>query len=311
MAYRSRRFLWRHRFIAATTMSVLVAAVVFGVFHVTQMTRERNTARKEAAKAEQVSAFLQDIFEASNPDVSQGEDVTARDLLDRAVLRVRSDLSAQPEVQAEMLMVLGNGYRRLSLYDQAAPLIEEAHRIRSRRFGSDHPETAACLELLGRCRLELGDYWIADSLLQQSFEVRRDWFGEHSPEVAASLQRLGVSALNQNRYERADSLLRPALRIWRRHPSATELERAETLKDLGMVLTARGELAGAEPILREALETRRRLLDDSHSAVFIATTNLGDRPGWVCTGRRKRCWRGRRGSDDGYTTVRTRMWPAG
>ena len=78
----------------------------------------------EAAKAQQVAAFLQDLFEVSSPSQSRGETVTARELLDRGAERLDADLADQPEVRATMYDVVGSVYRELGLYDDAASLLQ-------------------------------------------------------------------------------------------------------------------------------------------------------------------------------------------
>jgi len=277
LVYLTRRSLWRYRLAAAAV--VVIAGL--GVFHLVQITRERNAARSAAARAEQVSKFLTELFAVSDPDVSRGDTITARDLLDRAVPRLSDELAGQPELEAEMRLLLGNIYHRLSLNAEAVPLAEEALRLRTLTHGAGSPEAAACHELLGRCRLELGDYEGADRSFGEALTIHQEAGNATRPrgntaDVARLLHRLGASALNQNRYERADSLLKASLAVWELQPPGHELDHAEALKELGNVQSALGNYQEAEPLLREALEIRRQLLGPSHSQVYNVMTNLGD-----------------------------------
>ena len=56
---------------------------------------------------------------------SQGEEVTARELLDLGAHQVRSSLDAAPDLKAEMLVLLGDLYREIGEFEAAAPLLEE------------------------------------------------------------------------------------------------------------------------------------------------------------------------------------------
>ena len=272
VAYRTRRTLRRHRIL----VGVLLLALAFAGFHVVQITAERNLARREAAKAAEVAAFLQELFTLSDPDATRGEPVTARDLLDRAAPRLRTELADQPELRAEMLLTLGEVYSRLSLHEEAREVAAEAHDILAGIHGEGDPASARALSLLGTCELELGHYAAADSLQQAALAARLPRAGKDPAAVAASYQALGVSALNQNRYEEADSLFHAALAIRRTLPAGNEAELGRTLKDLGMVRTALGDSPGGEALLREALAVRREALGDEHSAVYTTLTHLGD-----------------------------------
>ena len=53
-------------------------------------------------------------------------EITARELLDRGATRIETDLAGQPEVQAEMMLLLGRIYRELGVYDRARPLLERS-----------------------------------------------------------------------------------------------------------------------------------------------------------------------------------------
>jgi serine/threonine-protein kinase len=115
--YRAQKFAQRNRgaVVAAALIVVVVAALT--TFYTMRLARERDRARLEAAKAAEVSEFLQSLFEVADPGQSKGEDITARELLDRGAERIETELAGQPEVQAEMMHVVGTVYHTLSVVD--------------------------------------------------------------------------------------------------------------------------------------------------------------------------------------------------
>ena len=72
---------------------------------------QARVATREAAKAREVKNFVIGLFEVSDPAQSRGRDITARELLERGARRMDTALAGQPEVQAELLEVLGNIHR--------------------------------------------------------------------------------------------------------------------------------------------------------------------------------------------------------
>ena len=101
----------------------MVLLVAFGVAMALQARRiaaERDVAARERERAEQVSAFLVSLFQASNPDVAKGDALTARDLLDRGVTRLDVELKDQPLTRATLLHAIGGAYYALARYAEAA-----------------------------------------------------------------------------------------------------------------------------------------------------------------------------------------------
>ena len=81
--YRTQKFIRRHYLIlSAATLTVLLVAVLTTVYFI-QLKDERDKAKLEAQKAEQVSQFLESIFKVADPSESRGDTITAKELLDR------------------------------------------------------------------------------------------------------------------------------------------------------------------------------------------------------------------------------------
>jgi serine/threonine-protein kinase len=112
-AYVAGRALRRHRTWAVAGGFALLALAV-GVGGVTW---QAHVARREADRATAVKNFLLAVFRASDPripsDKPRGQ-ITARELLDAGSTRIESDFRNQPELQIEMLGVVGSLYRELN-----------------------------------------------------------------------------------------------------------------------------------------------------------------------------------------------------
>jgi eukaryotic-like serine/threonine-protein kinase len=112
-AYAAGRALRRHRTAVAAGGFALVALAI-GVGGVAWQAK---VARHEADRATAVKNFLLAIFRASDPripsDKPRGQ-ISARELLDAGSTRIESDFRDQPELQIEMLGVVGSLYRELN-----------------------------------------------------------------------------------------------------------------------------------------------------------------------------------------------------
>ena len=97
--------------------------VALGGFAVAMGVQARRISREAEAKR-QVSSFLAELFKVSNPSEARGGNITARELLDRGVVKIRGNLHGDPRVRAELMATMGTVYLGLGLYDQAEPSLK-------------------------------------------------------------------------------------------------------------------------------------------------------------------------------------------
>ena len=117
LRYRTAMFARRHVRGVVTTVAVLLLLGGMTGFYTTRLATERDRARLEADKAAKVSELLTRLLTGADPystPETRGEP-TVRGLLDAGAERVQKELGDQPELQAEMLTVLGRIYRRLGV----------------------------------------------------------------------------------------------------------------------------------------------------------------------------------------------------
>ena len=273
LGYRVRKFIGRHRRTVAVGMAALVVLAGIIGYYTGRLARERDRAQAEASKLREVKEYLVGLFEVSDPwKENNGQETTARELLDRGLARIET-LQEEPEVQAEMLHVLGVVYRQLSRYEEARPLLEQALTQRREQLGEEHPDVAQSLYDLGALLEILGNYDEAEDLLRASLHMRRRLPDNHA-NVAESLRELGWVRRQQGAYDEAEHLLREALGLFRtlhtdEHPSI-----AESLNDLAIVLVRKGNYEEADHLHREALEMRRKLHGEEHPSVAQSLNSL-------------------------------------
>ncbi|HUD71448.1 MAG TPA: serine/threonine-protein kinase, partial [Dongiaceae bacterium] len=134
-AYLVGKFVRRHR-LGVVAASVMIAGLLAGLIGTSVgLTRARRAERRATREAEtkgQVAQFLNNLFRISDPGAARGDKVTARELLDRAVGSIDREMAAQPEMQADMLEIMGLSYDGLGLKDQYLGLEQRAADIRTR-----------------------------------------------------------------------------------------------------------------------------------------------------------------------------------
>ncbi|MCB9881420.1 MAG: serine/threonine protein kinase [Planctomycetes bacterium] len=215
--------------------------------------RERDHAHRAARTAERVSAFLADLFHASDPGEARGEARRARDLLDVGVAQL-SALDDDPSVQNHLRNDLGIIYLRLGEFDEARPLVEasrayfEANEAEDPKARARSLRNAALLldngdadpvaaEPLARRAVEIAattddeplraETWNtfattlwhqgllaeAEDAFQRSIALYESLYGEHDPRITAPLVNLGSVHLMSSDYEAAEAVYARAIAI--------------------------------------------------------------------------------------------------
>ena len=273
-AYRLRKFAARHRAgVAAGAAAVLAVGAVTAVAFA-RVSAERDVARLEATKAAEVSDFLASLFASSDPRESGGADLTARQLLERGAGRIEADLAGQPEVQAQMLHVTGEVYRRMQLTDEAEPLLLRALALRRQREGPDAPATGATHDALGLVYELQGRYPEAAAAHGRALRVFRRHAEAHPLALANALHGLAFSQMRMGRLDSAEVHIREALAIKRALFPEDHAEVAYSLNILGDTHTFQRRYAEAEAVHREALRIRRAVLGPEHLDVSSSLHNL-------------------------------------
>jgi len=273
--YRAQKFVRRNRTAVVSLGIVALAIVALTAFYTSRLARERDRARVEAAKAAEVSEFMQSLFEVADPGESRGQSVTARELLDAGADRVEKELAGQPEVQATMMSVIAKVYHTLGLYERALALHERSLEILRDLHGEEHRSIALTLNWIGDVQRDMGNYQKARTSLEQSLEMLRRTTHPDDPEIGNVLNSLAWVLDDLGDYDRAERLFREAIDLFTRTVGETYPTASVAMNNLALVLHEQGTHEEAERLFRRALAIQREVFGDVHPEVATTLYNLG------------------------------------
>jgi serine/threonine protein kinase/Tfp pilus assembly protein PilF len=281
IGYRTKKFIRRHRFgfaIAAVVAVLLIASSAALALQARRIARERDRANLEAQVSQRVTEFLTGLFRLSDPNPTESNTVTAREILDKGSEKIARELHNQPEVQAKLMDTMGMVYCSLGLFDRATPLVENALSIRRNVLGAENRDVAESLEHVGYVTFEKGDLAGAEKPLRDALAMQRKLLGNNHLDVTESLSNLAMVLRYKETKDanaEAEQHYREALATRRKLLGRDDPAIAQSLNNLAMVLYANErDYAAAEPLFREAIEMNRRLLGDEHPEVATALNNL-------------------------------------
>jgi len=271
--YRLRKFVTRNR--RAVSTAVVLFAVVVGIvaFFTIRLAIARNAALAEAARTQRIQHFMFSLFQGGDKSAGPADSLRVVTLLDRGVKEARS-LDGEPAVQAELYQTLGGIYQKLGKLDQADSLLSLALRERKSLFGSDHPQVAESLVLLGLLRAAQAQLEEAERSVREGLEMSKRRLPPNHPSLAKAIFALGKVQEERGAYEKAIKTLDEAVRL-QSAGSAETPELADSLYELANAHFYAGHYDTSESLNQRLLPMYRRMYGDSHPRVADILINLG------------------------------------
>lgn len=265
LRYRAKKFIYRNKtavtaaIIACLTLTVGIAGILWQAHHAKI---HAESAEIQAERAEQVSAFLMEMFESSDPTKASDGSMTAREMLDLGFEKVQTELEGQPQVQAQMLGMIGKVYQNLGLYDQALSALEMAVG-QFRYIGERSPLYASALLELANLEYRMGLLDQAGQTANEALELNRGFYGPDHPEIASVLNTLAIIYEGKGDMEEAKRTLRRVVEIRRQDPEPGS-NLAANLNNLAILMHRTGELEGADELFEEAIDVVERIWGEIH-----------------------------------------------
>lgn len=214
--YRLNRYIKRHKAgVAASAILflVLVGGITSTLWQAQRAKKERDIAQYEAMKSRQITDFVVDLFQASDPDLKASDTITAETLLHKGAANL-DNLKDQPELYGELLRMVGRLYRFQRFYKPSKETLEKTLVVHQEVYGENHFETAITKVELASTLHYLNEDDRAMQLLIEATPIMIEKFGDTSQEYARILYHLGQFETNKGNYQSALNYLAKAEQIF-------------------------------------------------------------------------------------------------
>jgi serine/threonine protein kinase/TolA-binding protein len=265
--YYSQRFIRKHAFGVSAAATFVVFILAFAVIMSLQAKRiaaERDRATQEQTRAEMVSSFMLDVFGAADPFVSQGREITARELLDQAARRIDNELAQQPEVRVRLLEAIGQAYHRQGHYARAITYFERALELRRKLPQADEAAEIGVLLQLATSQRESSQLAASEATLRTAESMLAKSQRADGPEHARLLAAAGRLHLDRGDWQRAEKRLSDSVELMREVSGVEPYELVVAMSELAAVQMWKGDASTAVKTAREALRIGRERLPELH-----------------------------------------------
>jgi serine/threonine protein kinase/Tfp pilus assembly protein PilF len=272
LAYRARKYVRRHRVgvaVAAGLILLLASFAIVQAVALRRITRERD-------RADRVTTFMTSMFKVSDPSEARGNKVTAREILDKASKDINTGLANDPELQAQMMHVMGTVYFNLGSYSRAESLLRRAVEIRQRLLGPEHLDTLKSKRVLASTLVGEARYPEAEKLYRETLAIQRRILGPEHPDNLSLTNNLAGVVADEGRLGEAEKLFRANFNVESRVLGSENPETLRSADNLVFTMDQDGRYAEAEKLERHTLEVKRRVLGPDHPQTLHSIENLAD-----------------------------------
>lgn len=251
LTYVFGKFLRRNRL----ALGVSAAFVALASFSISQIVDERNRASTEAANAAAALEFLVDTFGSSDPNVTKGETITAKEVLDRGADQLSTDTSLTQSARALLGDAIGEVYKNLGLY---GPAHEQLTTAASLHESLDQQEAMVrTLRSLGATESLQGNFEGAKTTLEKALSLAQSIYPGDHVESATTMAWLAQELGNNSLHDDSIDLYKRAIAMRERLGATTDIEYVETRYGLGEAQMVTGAFEESESNLRIALEAAK------------------------------------------------------
>jgi serine/threonine protein kinase len=243
------------------------------------------TAAQKARTANAISEFLSDMFRVSNPlsraeqyqspwiaAATGGANLSARDLLDRGAARLKTEIADQPDLKAELLMVIGDAYARAGERERAREVFQFALSVCREAHSGPHRLTALMLGWLGIVGPEEEQVAASRASLAMWAQLPGD---EASMFHALEMTTLGGHLQRRHQDQEAEQMLRDGIGLLEAQPGSFHFN-GDRILPLAFLLERQGRDEEALEIKRRAVDISKSNVGNGHPATLYSQAVLVD-----------------------------------
>lgn len=278
--YLSRKFIARHTLGVIVSslfaLFVSVSAITMTIQAVT-IAKERDIAEQEKTTAEQVSAFLLELFSNVDPNKTDGADLTASQLLENGERRLAEQLHDQPRIKARLLQEISHVYYQLGISDRSLENIKQAQLLRLQHFGEKDPDY-----LDGQNRLVSHLYHFGKTdeslvtLAKQNLDNVINWSEKPSAILASALLNVAHVSISSGKPQEALDNSLASLQMYRGLSGETHRGVSSNLTVISTAYFQTGNYQDAKSYAKEALDIAHRVYGEKDGHLIGATMNLAE-----------------------------------
>lgn len=276
--YLIKKFSRRNRGLVAAA-GVAVVVLVAGVLVGGWLAFERGVALRESERqkliAEAVNEFLtKDLLASADPGNQPNRNISLREVLDRAALRIDHRFHNAPSLEASIRTTLSNTYKALGEYNPALTQAKGAlELLQTSGFETDR-ELIQAMNRVASLERSLGRFTDAEKRFRDSYGLALQAFGPEDETTLSILNNLALLLEKDARPAEAARILEEVVGTRMRVLGEQHEKTMTSINNLALVYVTLGRYDEAEPLYLKELEYSKRTAGPEHPGTLISINNL-------------------------------------
>lgn len=273
--YVAGKYIRRNRQVLTSLVAALLIVGALLVYYTLQLRDQRNIARSEAKKSEQISGLLTDVFLAADPNEGNGDTLTALQLLDNGLVNLQRNLESDPLLLATMYHQISPIYMHLGQYETGMELARKSLALRQTHLSYPHADLAGSDVLLGQAYYYLGQLDSSIFFIQQGIAQLTELGLQGQPQMADALFELANNYYDKGEYLAADSIYSIVYAIHRSFYQPPDINLASDLHMMGATQRKLTHYDRALVLMDSSLQMKRQLFKEPHLEIAYTLNHIG------------------------------------
>lgn len=247
------------KFIKRNPLSSILVTSLFGaiIFSLSAMFIQKNNAEIEANKSKQVTEFLIESIQSSDPDLTKGKEVSVKELLINAKYKIQETSFDDPLLTSSLQQNIGTALAKLGQYSEAEKLLLEA-------VSSDQNNIEA--------HISLAQLYLKQKLYEQSqqqYDLLNKKIEELNTQQIIQLNQIYAEQLTQQaEFDKAIVIINTAIKS----KNINAKQNIESHLILADILDAKGDSQEAVDVLEKTL----KISNKANGELSTSSTNISN-----------------------------------
>ena len=286
-AYRTRKFIRRHR-VGVAASAIIILSLIAGLgaalwqasiarSEAQRADSERSNAERQLARSERVKNFILTLFREQDP-ISRAS-TTARsptDMIRNGINVVDTSLANEPELQAQLFKDLGEIQVSLDDREAAQTTLKRAWEMQSALTGTNSIAAAEAMAGYADAVYVVGDVAKAEQIVRDALKILRDAGAGDLPPAALAESTLANIELAAGHNAEAEVLARHGVDVFRAAFGESNVQVAARLGVLGKIQQEAGRYPDALDSYAKALAIVAKNNGEDHVRTAMLRTSIGD-----------------------------------
>ncbi len=264
LRYRISKYVTRNKILTVSMVSLLVLSALFSLV----VQHKNSTLTKERDNALKLKNLVSDVFSAADPSTIPGKELSAVEVLDMGLQRVRERFDGLSDTEADLLAQMALTYQNLGKYQKADAILKRVFEIREKLHPNNKDLQAHSMLLLGENFRLMSQNKEAKKILIQSLELLQKNKDKNKESIASAQSNLGRVLVLLGEFNQAESYLNESTQTSKELYGKDSLAYAQALNSLNSVYFRQGKYKQVQKLLTQTKKIRENFYADHNGAIL-------------------------------------------